>query len=77
MEMESFLISIRFGGKQWEIPVRITSHGFAQKIAAVLEGTEICYERDEHDGLRAITHQEDFDPELLYQIGKCIQEQRT
>ncbi|WP_341835653.1 hypothetical protein WJU16_22770 [Chitinophaga pollutisoli] len=71
------MIWVRFGGKQWEVPVRITTGGLGQKIVAVLEGMEICFEHDEHDGLRAVTHHSDFDPELLYQIGKGIQEQRT
>ncbi len=76
MKTESYVITVRFGGKQWEVLVRISNGGLGQKIAAVLEGIEICYERDDHDGLRAINHHADFDPELLYQIGKGIQEQR-
>lgn len=77
MKTEHYEIRFSFGGKQWKVPVRIISGGLGRKIAAVLDGTEISFERDDHDGLRAVTHQEDFDPELLYQIGKCIQEQRN
>ncbi len=77
MKTESYVISVEYRGKKWEIPVRILTGSLGQKIVAVLDEIEIYYERDEHDGLRACTHQEDFDPELLYQIGKRIQEQRS
>jgi len=75
MKTENYTINIQFGGKQWEVPVQVISSGLGRKITVLLEGAEICYERDEHDGLRAINHLEDFSPDLLYQIGKGIQEQ--
>lgn len=77
MKTEDYVIKIGFRGQYREIPVRITTGGLGRKIAVELEGTEICFDRDDHDGLRAINHQEEFDPELLYLIGKGIQEQCT
>ncbi|MGE7774994.1 hypothetical protein ACQKLP_09730 [Chitinophaga sp. NPDC101104] len=75
MKTENYTVKIQFDGRQWDVPVRVLSGGLGRKITVVLQGLEICYERDEHDGLRAINHLEDFNPELLYQIGKGIQEQ--
>ncbi|RPE08898.1 hypothetical protein EGT74_17930 [Chitinophaga lutea] len=76
MKVEQYLIRVTYQGISREIPVKIEFKGEEHKISVDLDGTEICYERDEHDGLRAINHLEDFDPELLYRVGKGILERR-
>lgn len=76
MSSEQYLITITYGSKVWQLPVRITSRGAFFKVSVDIKGMEVCFARDDHDGLRPLNHQDDFDPQLLYLVGKEVLQQR-
>ncbi len=73
MKTESYVVQLFHKGKTWRLPVKVQEIGADFKISAVVEEKEICFARDDHDGLRAINHQEDFDPQFLYLLAREIQ----
>lgn len=76
MKIESYSIHVACNGKQYDLPVEIKTEGIAYRIAVLLDGAEIFYLWDHHDGLIAMYKTGQYDPELLYRIGRAIQEQR-
>ena len=76
MNTEHYLISVVYRGKSWQLPVEIAHDSILLRIRVNIEGLEVCFARDGHNGLRPLNHQDDFEPELLYLIGKAIQQQR-
>src|SRR5688500_12870560 len=76
MITEQYSIRISYRGKIWQLPVRIDQEGAGYRIIVDIEGTEVCYGRDHHNGLRPLSHQDDFDPQFLYLIGTGVQQQR-
>lgn len=76
MNTEQYLIEITYAGKVLQLPVRIVHEGFFYKISVDIGGTEVCFDRDDHNGLRPMNHQKDFEPQFLYLVGKAIQQQR-
>lgn len=76
MKTERYLISVAYRGKTWQLPVEIMHEGTLLRIRVDIEGVEVCFGRDDHNGLRALNHHDDFEPQLLYLIGKNIQQQR-
>lgn len=76
MYTEKYPIRIFYRDKVWQLPVRIERNGTWYKISVDIEGIEVCFTRDEHDGLVPLNHQDNFDPQFLYLIGKGVLEQR-
>lgn len=76
MSTEQYLITVTYGSKVWQLPVRIACQGSFFKISVDIEGMEVCFARDDHDGLRPLNHQDDFDPQFLYLVGKEVLRQR-
>ncbi|WP_157986592.1 hypothetical protein [Chitinophaga alhagiae] len=73
MKTESYVVQLFHKGKKWNLPVKVEELGAGFKISARVEEKEICFARDDHNGLRAINHQEDFDPQFLYLLASEIQ----
>lgn len=76
MKTERYLITVYYRGKSWQLPVNIRYQSIDYKIAVDIEGTEVCFARDDHDGLTPLNHRDDFEPQFLYLIGREVQEQR-
>jgi hypothetical protein len=76
MITEQYLISISYQGKVWQLPVRIDQQGSGYRITVDIEGVEVCFGRDHHNGLRPLNHQDDFDPQFLYLVANGVQQQR-
>ena len=76
MSTEQYLVTITYGSKVWQLPVRIARRSAFSKISVDIEGMEVCFARDDHDGLRPLNHQDDFDPQFLYLVGKEVLLQR-
>ncbi len=76
MNTEHYLISVVHRGKEWQLPVEIIHSGPFLRIRVDIEGVAVCFARDDHNGLRPLNHQNDFEPQFLYLVGKGILQQR-
>lgn len=76
MITEKYPIHISYLGKVWQLPVRIDQNGLHYRITVDIEGKQVCFCHDNHVGLRALNHQDDFDPQFLYLVADAVQQQR-
>ncbi len=76
MKTERYLVRVYYHGKAWQLPVSICYESIDYRITVDIEGIEVCFARDEHDGLVPLNHQDDFEPQFLYLVGREVQEQR-
>lgn len=77
MKTEEYNISFSYQNKAWRLPVRIIHQGADYKISVNIEGKEVCFVRDPHDGLRPLNHHNDFEAQLLYLIGQEVEQQHS
>jgi hypothetical protein len=75
MRTEQFHIHVNYGGRQLQLPVKIAREGVYYAISVEVDGAEIFFSRDGHNGLRPLCHRDDFDPQFLYLLGKEIEHQ--
>lgn len=75
MKTETYPIYVEHRGVHYELPVEIRTDGDCRSISVLVDGMHIFFSRDEHDGLTPACHSE-LDPELLYCIGRAVQDQR-
>lgn len=76
MNTEQYNVMVSYKGEQHAIPVTIRTEDENVSICADIDGKEIFFLPDTHDGLRAMDTEYELDEELLYQVGKAIRQQR-
>ncbi len=76
MVTEQYAISIIYQNRIWHLPVSIEQDGPFDKITVGINGEDVYFARDEHDGLMAITHRDHFEPQFLYLVGLAVEQQR-
>ncbi|MGX5819365.1 hypothetical protein ACWKWU_14265 [Chitinophaga lutea] len=77
MKTEQFTIQIRYRNREREFPVLFDSEGIYCRLCVKVDDKDICFGRDGHGRMQALSHQEDFDPEFLYQLARGIEQQRA
>lgn len=75
MRTEQFKINLNYDGRQLQLPVKIAQSGIYYAISVEVDGAEIFFSRDAHNGLRPMCHLDDFDPQFLYLLGREIEHQ--
>lgn len=76
MKTQKFFITVLQNGEYQRYPVVIKIRGINVSVCVNVNGKEVHYIPDEHDGLRPAAAECQLDPELLYQIGNAIMQQR-
>lgn len=76
MNTEKYDVMVSYKGERHAIPVTIRTEDENVSICADIDGKEIFFLPDTHNGLRAVCPEEELDEELLYQVGKAIRQQR-
>jgi hypothetical protein len=57
---EGFELPVTYKGKELLFPAQLVSFGWTHRIQVVMDGTRVCFERDEEGEWRAIVLEEDF-----------------
>lgn len=76
MKTEKFNITIRRNGEMLIFPVEIKMRNTDVCICVNIDGEEVHFAPDEHNGLQPASPSCNLDPELLYQVGRAIRQQR-
>jgi len=76
MKTQKFNITVQQNGEPQTYPVVVKVQGINVSVCVSVNGLEVHYIPDEHDGLRPAAAECNLDPELLYQIGSAILQQR-
>lgn len=76
MKTQKFFITVLQNGEHRQYPVVVKIQGVSVSVCVSVNGKEVHFVPDEHDGLRPAAAECQLDPELLYQIGSAIRQQR-